>query len=117
MIKPLIWALLAGMAWALSRATGLALFAWVGYLMISLLLLGFVMARLGEHGLVASRRMSADRVHLGETVEVEVGVENRSRLPAVWVIMAEALPAGLPMRGARGRVVPWAGGQQKRPPS
>jgi uncharacterized protein (DUF58 family) len=108
MVMPLMWAILAGVALVLSWATGSATFAWVGYLMLALLVLGFVMARLGEQGLVTSRALSVDRIHLGDRVQVVVQVENRGMVPAIWVIAAEALPVGLPVTGSRGRVVPLA---------
>jgi uncharacterized protein (DUF58 family) len=109
MVMPLTWALLAGVALVLSWATASVHFAWAGYLMLALLVLGFVMARLGEQGLVAHRDLSTDRVHFGERVQVDVKVENRGLMPAIWVVAAEALPAGLPVTGSRGRVVPLAG--------
>jgi uncharacterized protein (DUF58 family) len=110
MILPLVWALLAALALVLSWVTGAPSFAWVGYLMLALLVFGVVAARLGERGLTASRRLSADRMSLGGQIEVEVQVENRSRLPALWVAAAETRPAGLAMTGVRGRVGPLAGG-------
>jgi len=109
MVLPLLWGLLAGCALVLSWATALASFAWVGYVMLTALALGVAAARLGERGLVAERRLSADRIALAGRVEVEVTVENRSRLPVLWVSAAETLPAGLPMTGVRGRVGPLAG--------
>lgn len=106
MILPLLWALLAGLALALSWVTGTATFAWVGYAMLAVLAIGLTTSRLGERGLRADRWLSADRIPFGGQVEVEVEVENRSVLPAVWVHAAETLPAGLSMVGVRGRVGP-----------
>jgi len=110
MVLPVVWALLAGLALALSWVTGVGAFAWVGYLMLAALGLGAAAGRLGARGLRASRWLSADRVSLGGEVEVEVEVENRSRLPALWLYAAETLPAGLSMSGVRGRVGPLGGG-------
>jgi uncharacterized protein (DUF58 family) len=104
MILPLLWVLLAALALVLSWTTGGLGFAWAGYLMLAVLLIGAAAARLGQRGLGAARRLSADRVSFGERVQVEVTVENRSSLPALWVAAAEALPAGLPMHGVRGEV-------------
>jgi len=106
MILPLLWALLAGLALALSWVAGSASFAWVGYVMLAVLVIGLVAARVAERGLRAGRWLSADRIAFGDQVEVEVEVENRSRLPAAWVHAAETLPAGLQMTGVRGRVGP-----------
>ena len=109
MIMPLIWALLAGLALVLGWATGLPLFAWGGYLMLVLLLVGFLSTRLSYRGLTATRHLSVDRLRPGDRVEVMVRVENHSLLPAPWLVAAESLPVGLPMSGLRGRVVPLAG--------
>ena len=104
MVVPLLWGLLAVLGLALSWATGAGAFAWVGGLMLAVLVAGILAARLAQRGLRATRWISADRIALGAAVEVEVEVANRSRLPAVWVLAAETLPAGLPMTGVRGRV-------------
>src|SRR5574340_766763 len=104
MVLPLLWALLAGLALALSYVTGAASFAWAGYLMLVVLAIGFLLARLGERGLRATRYLSRDRVAFGEQVEVELEVANASRLPLLWAYAAETLPAGLQVTGARGRV-------------
>jgi uncharacterized protein (DUF58 family) len=109
MVLPLLWALLAGLALALSYVTGAVSFAWVGYVMLAVLVIGVVVARLGERGLEANRQLTRDRVFFGGQVEVEVAVQNRSRLPALWVYVAETLPAGLQMTGTRGRVGPLGG--------
>jgi len=106
MVVPLLWGLLGALAVVLSRATSTPIFAWVGYLMLALLIFGEAAARLGARGLVASRELSADRVAFGGQVTVKVEVENRSRLPVLWVAAAESLAAGLPMRGVRGRLGP-----------
>jgi uncharacterized protein (DUF58 family) len=106
MVLPLLWALLAGLALALSYVTGAASFAWVGYLMLAILAIGLGMARLGERGLRASRYLSRDRVAFGGQIDVELEVGNGSRLPLLWAYAAETLPAGLQVSGARGRVGP-----------
>src|SRR5574340_903356 len=106
MVLPLLWALLAGLALALSYVTGAASFAWAGYLMLLMLVIGFALARLGERGLRARRQLSRDRVAFGERIEVELEVANASRLPLLWAYAADSLPAGLQVTGARGRVGP-----------
>jgi uncharacterized protein (DUF58 family) len=104
MVVPLLWGLLGVLALVLSYVTTSAAFAWVGYLMLILLLLGQLATRTCARGLTATRELSADRVSFGGQVMVSVTVENRSRLPAVWVAAAEPLAAGLPVRGMRGRL-------------
>jgi uncharacterized protein (DUF58 family) len=108
MIMPLMWLLLAGLALVLGWATAVPLFSWIGYLMVALLLVGLSMTRLGCQGLSARRDLSVDRIRLGDRVVVDVRVENRSLLPALWMAAAESLPVGLPVSGARGRVLPFA---------
>lgn len=104
MVAPVVWGLLGAFAVALSWATGTAAIAWVGYLMLGGLALAVALTQVGGRSLVAERRLSADRVHLGGRVEVEVSVTNRGRLPVLWAVVAEALPAGVAMTGVRGRV-------------
>lgn len=106
MVVPLLWVLLAALALTLSWVTGAAAFAWAAYLMLVIWLVGAVGARLGVRGLSVTRTLSADRVALNGQVQVEVTLENRSRLPVLWVAAAEALPAGLSLRGVRGRIGP-----------
>jgi len=112
MVVPLLWGLLGALAVAISRATGAAVFAWVGYLMLVALAVSQAMAALAVRGLAASRRVSADRVVFGGEVSVSVEVQNRSRLSALWVSAAESLPVGLPMRGIRGRLGPMSAGSR-----
>ena len=109
MITPLVWAALALAALGVGHGAGAPLFSWVGYVMLLTLLTSYALARAGARGLTARRELRVDRIHLGESVEVEVTVENRSALPALWVSAAESLPVGLPMRGSRGRIAPLAG--------
>ena len=106
MVVPLLWVLLAALALTLSWVTGAAAFAWAAYLMLVIWLVGAVGARLGVRGLSVTRTLSADRVALNGRVQVEVKLENRSRLPVLWAAAAEALPAGLSLRGVRGRIGP-----------
>ena len=110
MVVPLLWGLLGVLAIAISRVTEVAVFAWVGYLMLVALGLSQVLATLAARGLRASRRAYADRVAFGGEVTMAVEVENRSRLSALWVAAAESLPVGLPIGGIRGRLGPMAGG-------
>jgi len=50
MVLPLLWALLAGLALALSYVTGAASFAWVGYLMLAILAIGLGWRGWGSEG-------------------------------------------------------------------
>jgi uncharacterized protein (DUF58 family) len=109
MVVPVLWGLLGVLALVLSYVTASAAFAWAGYLMLALLLFGQLATRICARGLTAARDLSADRVSFGGQVMVTVTVENRSRLPAVWVAAAEPLAAGLPVRGIRGRIGPMKG--------
>jgi uncharacterized protein (DUF58 family) len=106
MVMPALWTLLAALALVLSWSTGAATFAWAGYFMLAALLAALLLSRLAPRGLAAARTISADRITFGGRAEVEVTVENRSRLPVLWLAAAEALPAGLPMQGVRGQVGP-----------
>lgn len=108
MVVPVLWALLAALALALGWTTATAAFAWIGYLMLAVWLIGAAMARLSERRLTATREVSVDRISPGEQVAVEVTVANTSALPALWVTASEPLPVGLPMTGVRGRVGPLA---------
>jgi uncharacterized protein (DUF58 family) len=109
MVVPVLWGLLGVLALVLSYVTASAAFAWVGYVMLALLLFGQLATRICARGLTAARELSADRVSFGGQVMVTVTVENRSRLPALWVAAAEPLAAGLPVRGIRGRIGPMKG--------
>ena len=109
MVLPVLWALLAVLALVLSWVTAAAAFAWVGCLMIASWLIGLAAARLSQRGLTAARELSADRIPFGGEVTAEVTVKNRSRLPILWLAASEALPAGLPMTGLRGRLGPLSG--------
>lgn len=102
---PAVWALLAVLALVLSWVTGAVAFGWAGALMLFIWALGVAAARLGQRGLQVTRELSADRIANGEEVTVELSIEKHHWAPALWLTAAEALPAGLPMRGARG----WAG--------
>jgi len=106
MVLPVLWVLLAGLALVLAWTTRAVVFAWVGYLMIATWIIGAVAARLGARGLSASRDVSADRIPFDGEIAAEVTVANRSRLPVLWLAASEALPAGLPMVGLRGRIGP-----------
>ncbi len=109
MVLAPVWALLAVLALVLSWVTGAVSFAWVGYLMLAIWLIGLLAVRLGERGLVATRRLSADCVPFGGQVGVEMEVTNRSWLPVLWLVASETLPAGLALVGTRGRVGPLSG--------
>lgn len=109
MVAPVLWLLLAALAFALGWATATPAFHWVGALMASVWLTGALLTLLAQRGLTASRRMSVDRIAHGGAVTVEVTVANLSQLPVPWLVAAESLPAGLPMTGLRGRVGPLAG--------
>jgi len=109
MIRPLMWAILAGVALALGYGTQSAVLAWVGYTMIAVLALGYGVMRLSTGRLYVERELTADRVYPGDSVGVHVRVENHSPLPALWLVAAESLPAGLPVTGVRGRVATWVG--------
>jgi uncharacterized protein (DUF58 family) len=104
MVRPFAWALLAVIALVLSWSTHAAFFAWAGYLMVALLVLGYLTVRLGTGRLGAHRELAVDRIHLGGRVAVKVEVENHSPLPAPWLVAAESLSVGLPVDGVRGRV-------------
>jgi len=106
MILPLLWALLAGLALVLSWVTATPGFAWAGYLMLVALAFAALTVRLSGRGLCSRRELSVDRIAFGERVAVEVELRNESRLPTLWVVATEALPAGLPMTGPRGWVGP-----------
>ena len=110
MVLPLLWVLLAALALVLGWTTGTAAFSWVAYLMLLSWIVGAIAARMAERGLVAERHISVDRIHHGGETTVGLTVSNRSRLPVLWMVAAESLPAGLPMTGLRGRVGPLAGG-------
>ena len=110
MVLPLLWVLLAALALVLGWTTGTAAFSWVAYLMLLAWIVGAIAARMAERGLVAERRISVDRIHHGGETTVGLTVTNRSRIPVLWMVAAESLPAGLPMTGLRGRVGPLAGG-------
>lgn len=112
MVLPVLWLLLAGLALVLAWTTRAGAFAWVGYLMIAVWAIGAVAARLGSRGLSTSRDVSADRIPFGGKITAEVTVTNRGRLPVVWLAASEALPAGLPMTGLRGRIGPLGGRAQ-----
>ncbi len=109
MIRPLAWVLLAMFALVLSWTTGASVFAWAGYTMFALLLLGYLTMRLSAGRLIAWRELTRDRIYPGESVRVRVRVENHSPFPALWLVAAESLPVGLPVTGVRGRVTPWVG--------
>jgi uncharacterized protein (DUF58 family) len=109
MVLPLLWVLLAALALVLSWTTDSASFAWVGYFMLVIWLVGLVGVRLAERGMSVSRRLSSDRVPFGGEATVEVKVTSRSVIPMLWLAASESLPAGLPMSGVRGRVGPLAG--------
>ncbi len=109
MIRPLAWATLAFLALVLSWTTGASVFAWAGYTMFALLILGYLTMRLSAGRLVARRELTRDRIYPGESVRVRVRVENHSPFPALWLVAAESLPVGLPVSGVRGRVTPWVG--------
>ena len=110
MVLPLLWVLLAALALVLGWTTGTAAFSWVAYLMLLAWIVGAITARMAERGLVAERHISVDRIHHGGETTVGLTVANRSRVPVLWLVAAESLPAGLPMTGLRGRVGPLAGG-------
>jgi uncharacterized protein (DUF58 family) len=110
MVLPLLWVLLAALALVLGWTTGTVAFSWVAYLMLLAWIVGAIAARMAERGLVAERHLSVDRIHHGGETTVGLTVANRSRLPVLWMVAAESLPAGLPMTGLRGRVGPLAGG-------
>ncbi len=112
MVLPVLWLLLAGLALVLAWTTRAGAFAWVGYLMIAIWAIGAVAARLGARGLSTSRDVSADRIPFGGKITAEVTVTNRGWLPVVWLAASEALPAGLPMTGLRGRIGPLGGRAQ-----
>jgi len=109
MILPLLWALLAGLALVLSWVTAAPGFAWAGYLMLVALAFAVLTVRLSGRGISAHRELSVDRIAFGGRVGVEVELRNESRLPTLWVVATEALPAGLPMTGPRGWVGPLGG--------
>jgi len=109
MVVPLLWVLLAALALVLSWTTDSASFAWVGYFMLVIWLVGLAAVRLAARGLSASRRLSCDRVPFEGEATVEVTVTSRGVLPILWLAASESLPAGLPMTGVRGRVGPLAG--------
>jgi uncharacterized protein (DUF58 family) len=109
MVLPLLWVLLAALALVLARATGTAAFAWVGYLMLAVWVAGALAVRLAARGLTAARQVSVDLIPYQGLATVEVTVRNGSRLPLIWLVAAESLPAGLPMTGLRGRVGPLRG--------
>jgi uncharacterized protein (DUF58 family) len=109
MVLPVPWLLLAALALSLGWVTATPAFYWLGYLMIAVWLIGAATGRLAQRGLVAVRKLSADRVQHGGEVAIEVTVSNTSSLPIPWLVAAESLPAGLPMAGLRGRVGPVAG--------
>lgn len=110
MVLPLLWVLLAALALVLGWTTGTVAFSWVAYLMLLAWIVGAIAARMAERGLVAERHLSVDRIHHGGETTVGLTVANHSRLPVLWMVAAESLPAGLPMTGLRGRVGPLAGG-------
>ena len=110
MVLPLLWVLLAALALVLGWTTGTVAFSWVAYLMLLAWIVGAIAARMAERGLVAKRHISVDRIHHGGETTVGLTVANRGRVPVLWLVAAETLPAGLPMTGLRGRVGPLAGG-------
>jgi uncharacterized protein (DUF58 family) len=114
MVLPVAWGLLAALALVLSWVTGTAGFAWVGYAMVGVWVLAIAAARLGQRGITVSRTLSADCLAFGGRVRVDVVVANSSRLPILWLSAAEALPAGLPMRGVRGWIGYLGGRSEQR---
>jgi uncharacterized protein (DUF58 family) len=110
MVLPLLWVLLAALALVLGWTTGTVAFSWVAYLMLLAWIVGAIAARVAERGLVADRHISVDRIHHGGETTIGLTVANRSRVPVLWMVAAESLPAGLSMTGLRGRVGPLAGG-------
>ncbi|UCC67554.1 MAG: DUF58 domain-containing protein [Armatimonadota bacterium] len=109
MVLPLLWILLAALALVLSWTTDSGAFAWVGYLMLLIWVVGLAVVWLAERGVSVSRQLSSDRVPFGGEADVEVQVSSGSVVPLPWLAAAESLPAGLPMTGVRGRVGPLAG--------
>ncbi|MBN1460889.1 MAG: DUF58 domain-containing protein [Armatimonadetes bacterium] len=110
MVLPLLWILLAALAFVLGWTTATPAFSWAGFLMGLAWLVGAVGTRVVSPRLTAVRTLSVDRIHHDGEATVEVTVRNGSRLPAFWLVASESLPAGLSITGLRGRVGPLAGG-------
>ena len=109
MVLPLLWVVLAALALVLARTTGAAAFSWIGYLMLGSWVLGNAATRFAARGLSAERHLRVDRIPYNGEAAVEITVKNSSRLPVLWLVASESLPAGLPMTGLRGRVGPLGG--------
>lgn len=92
-------------------ATGWRLLFNLGWLLVLVLLFGYLWTRLGLHGLRVLRDTPQSRIQVGEALRERLGLRNASLLPKLWL---EVFDGGdLPGRSA-GNVVSVGGRSEKR---
>ena len=94
----------------IGAATGAVQLTTVGVVVLAVVFFARGWARLSLERVRVQRAFSRDRVFAGETVEVELVVENRKPLPLPWLRLSFLLPEGLVGRSQRSSGDPFEGG-------
>ncbi|MGF1581295.1 MAG: DUF58 domain-containing protein [Gemmataceae bacterium] len=69
------------------------LLAYAMYVLLALLVVSRLLALSWIGSLVATRKCSDDEVEVGETITVNLTVENKSKLPVPWILLEDLIPA------------------------
>ena len=91
--------LLAAMAWVLALASGFWFFLRLAYVLSALIPLSYLWSWSNLRGLKVTVLRSPQRVQVGQQVEGQVRVRNRSILPKLWLEIED--PSDLPGPDAR----------------
>jgi uncharacterized protein (DUF58 family) len=103
--------ILLGLSLLALTLTGLPFYGRLSYLWASLLVLSWAWSKLALRGVTLERRTRTLRAHVGQVFEERFYVENRGRLPRLWLHVRDR--SDLP--GSQGsRVLTLIGGRERR---
>jgi uncharacterized protein (DUF58 family) len=103
--------ILLGLSLLALTLTGLPFYGRLSYLWASLLVLSWAWSKLALRGVTLERRTRTLRAHVGQVFEERFYVENRGRLPRLWLHVRDR--SDLP--GSQGsRVLSLIGGRERR---
>lgn len=74
---------------------GASMLVYASYVVAAVFLLSQFLTRTWTQSLTASRNLSADEMEVGDSAAVRLSLHNTSRLPIVWALVEDLLPAKL----------------------
>ncbi|MDA1001897.1 MAG: DUF58 domain-containing protein [Chloroflexi bacterium] len=95
------WLLVSSVLIAIGLLSGSIVIVSLGVLVLGTGAAARLWSRLSLEEVVLTRELSEHRVYVGETVRVQLTLENRKPLPVPWIEVQTGMPRGMPVIDAR----------------